>query len=198
MTVALWVAGNASDKNLHRLRQAAIDLRLLSLQRLLRRLPAASTPPDSREERIPDYGTGRELTLGERRSLARCSDRSRFDALLRDPHPMVIRQLLINPKMTETDVLRVSAHRPARPALIEAIASTSWLARRRVRLSVLFNPGSPLGVTVPLIGLSTRDELQDLTRGADLPALVRVTATELLERRPPVWALHNAGTEAIH
>jgi hypothetical protein len=188
LTIALWVAGTARNADLERLRQVALEQRLLSLQRVIRRVPTASLPPEGSEPRIPDYGTGRELTLGERKSLARRSGRQRFDALIKDPHPMVIRELLINPKTTEDDVVRVAAVRPARPTSILAIACTRWLARRRVRMSVLQNPGSPLSVALPLVGLCTRSELLELVRGTDVPPLLRVTASELAERRPPMSA----------
>jgi hypothetical protein len=186
LTIALWAAGMARAADLERLRHVALEQRLLSLQRVIRRVPTATLPPEGSEPKIPDYGTGRELTLGERRSLARRSGRQRFDALIKDPHPMVIRELLSNPKTTEDDVVRVAAVRPARPASILAIASTRWLARRRVRLSVLQNPGSPLSVALPLVGLCTRGELLELARGADVPPLLRITAAELAERRPPL------------
>jgi hypothetical protein len=186
LTIALWAAGRAKMGDLDRLRQVALEQRLLSLQRVIRRVPTATLPPEAAEPRIPDYGTGRELTLGERRSLARRSGRHRFDVLIKDPHPMVIRELLSNPKTTEDDVVRVAAVRPARPASILAIACTRWLAQRRVRLTVLQNPGSPLSVALPLVGLCTRAELLELARAADVPPLVRITASELAERRPPL------------
>jgi hypothetical protein len=186
LTIALWVAGIARPSDLEPLRQVALAERLLSLQRVIRRMPTPSQPPpDAQEPRIPDYGTGRELSLGERRSLARRSGRRAFDALIRDPHPMVIRELLRNPRTTEDDVVRVAAYRPARPSSIEAIAATRWLARRRVRMSVLQNPGAPLAVAVPLVGLCTRSELLELARSTDVAAILRITASELAERRPP-------------
>jgi hypothetical protein len=187
VTIALWVAGSARDAALDGLRQAALAQRLLSLQRVIRRVPVPSQPPEPTEPRIPDYGAGRELTLGERRNLARRSDRQRFDMLLRDPHPMVVSELLTNPKTTEDDVVRLAALRPARPSSIEAIARTRWLARRRVRMTVLLNPGSPPRISLPLVGLCTRTELLELARGADVPVILRITANELADRRPPLF-----------
>jgi hypothetical protein len=195
VTIARWVAGTARESDLARLRQTAFEQRLLSLQRVIRRVPPPSQPPAARESQIPDYGTGRELTLGERRSLARRSGRHRFDALFRDPDPMVIRELLTNPKTTENDVVRVAARRPARPSAILAIARTHWLTQPRVRMSVLQNPGAPLTVALPLVGLCTRSELLQLARGADVTTIVRITAAELAERRAPFWEGAPAGDE---
>lgn len=186
VTIALWTAGTARPADLERLRQAALEQRLLSLQRVIRRVPSTSLAPDLEAARIPDYGAGRELTLGERRSLARRSGRQRFDTLIKDPHPMVIRELLSNPKTTEDDVVRLAADRPARHSTILAIAATRWLARRRVRMTVLLNPGSPGSVALPLVGLCTVSELRELMRGADIPVILRITASELAERRPPL------------
>jgi hypothetical protein len=185
MTIALWVAGMARESDLARLRQTAFAQRLLSLQRVIRRVPTDA--PAAGEAHIPDYGTGRELSLGERRTLARRSDRQGFFALMQDPDPMVIRELLTNPKTTEDDVVRIAAHRPARPTSIEAIARTRWLTRPRVRMSVLQNPGSPAKVALPLVGLCTKTELLQLVRGADVPTIVRITAGELAARRAPLW-----------
>jgi len=198
LTIALWVAGTAREADLDRLRHAALEQRLLSLQRVIRRVPTPSQAPQPSEERIPDYGAGRELSLGERRNLARRADRHGFDALLRDPHPMVVRELLTNPKTTEDDVVRIAAHRPARQSSIEAIARTRWLTRPRVRMSVLLNPGSPPGIAVPLVGLCTRSELLELARGSDVHTIVRITAGELAERRPPLeWEKDLAGVDSL-
>jgi hypothetical protein len=195
VTIALWAAGSAREADLDRLREAALDQRLFSLQRVIRRVPPSSQAPESGEPRVPDYGTGRELTLGERRNLARRSDRQGFDALLRDPHPMVVTELLANPKTTEDDVVRLASLRPARVSSIEAIARTRWLTRGRVRMSVLLNPGSPPRVALPLVGLCTRTELRQLTQGADVPTILRITAGELAERRPPLFGENARDTE---
>jgi hypothetical protein len=100
---------------------------------------------------------------------------------------MVVSELLTNPKTTEDDVIRLAALRPARVTSIEAIARTRWLTRRRIRMTLLLNPGSPPRVTLPLVGLCTRTELLELARGADVPVILRITANELAERRPPLF-----------
>ena len=64
------------------------------------------------KRRVPDFGRGRPLTLGERKSLARTHDRSLIQRVVRDPHPDVVRILLDNPSLTEEDVVRVCAARP--------------------------------------------------------------------------------------
>jgi hypothetical protein len=186
LTVAMLFAALGECELTQRLREQAAGQHLLSLDRLLRAAPTAEEPVVC-EPRVPDYGFGRELTLGERRSLARRPNRRHLEKLLADPHPMVVRQLLHNPKLTEEDVVRLAARRPARiVALREIAASPRWLCRPRVRLSIVLNPGSPPTMSMPLLGLCTRAELVSIIESGAVPLALRATARELLERRPPL------------
>jgi len=184
VAVALCLVRMRETAALGRLRDEALASRLFSLERLLRR-----GEPNVDEElrfRIPNYGAGRELSLGERRSLARRPDRRHFDRLLADPHPMVAQILLGNPRLTQDDVLRIVTRRPANLSVILEVATNPrWIARGRVRHAILLNPTSPNEVAMPLIGLCSRTELEELVGSGQLPLVRRATALELLERRPP-------------
>jgi hypothetical protein len=188
LSLALLFARFGDQGFVERLRSRAETDHLLSLGRLLRTAPAplrSVPPPESAP--VPDYGTGRELTVGERRSLARAPSRTAFDKLLADPHPLVIRQLLENPRLTEDDVVRIATRRPVRPEAVTAIArSERWLKRPRVRLAILLNPGSPPNVAMPLLAACTRTELLEILHGTDTSKVLRSTARELLARRPPL------------
>ncbi|WP_437317267.1 hypothetical protein [Sorangium sp. So ce385] len=185
------LADPAFSDRVAQLRELAASLALLSLSRLLRRkarrreAQPASPAPDERQ--VATSGAGRALTLGERRALARRPTRAAFDALLRDPHPLVIRNLLANPRLTEDDVVRLAARRPASPEVMTEIARhPEWPQRARVRMAIVQNPGAPPEIAVPMVRLLLRPELLQLAAAADVPAVVRAAARELLERRPPV------------
>lgn len=186
LIVAMLLAADGDSPFVERLRQHAEERRLLSLARLLRRgadgaYRSASEPP------VPDYGAGRELTVGERRSLARSPNRKVLEKLLRDPHPLVLRQLLSNPRLTEDDIVRLAARRPLHAATVEVLAeSPRWLRRPRVRLTLLLNPGTPAPVSMPLLAVCTRCELLEVVHGADTPLTLRGSAQELLDRSPPL------------
>jgi hypothetical protein len=131
-------------------------------------------------------GTGRTLTLGERKSLARRPDRNVLERLLLDPHPDVIARLLKNPRLTEDDVVRLAARRPGRPDILTAIArDPKWLHRARVRLTLVLNPDTPGALAAPIVGLLVRQELRLVAGATHVPAHVRALCIEHLERRPP-------------
>ena len=175
-----------------RLREEAAGESLLSLERLVRQPPPSRALPDSEasEPRVPEYVKGRTLTLGERKSLARRPDRAAIDRLLRDPHPVVIRRLLENPRVTEDDVVRLAARRPGQPEVLAEIARTpAWLHRARVRLALILNPDA----TPAECGRAARGpprpprELHLVAEAACVTPHVRaLCASSSLERRPPV------------
>ncbi|HEX4339875.1 MAG TPA: hypothetical protein VH062_28405 [Polyangiaceae bacterium] len=188
LTITLVLVRTDNREVVEALRREASAQNLFSLERLIRPAPPPSIHAPSIEElRIPDYGTGRELSLGERKSLARRPDRRSIDKLCVDPHPLVIRQLLENPKMVEDDAIRIATIRPARAAALrELVQSHRWLSRPRVRMAVLLNPGSPSELTMPLLGLCTREELRDVLKSTETSIVLRATAQELVARRPPL------------
>jgi hypothetical protein len=179
-----------------RLREEAAGNSLLALGRLVRATPDVSltsltptrsaSPVNPDDEHVPDYGRGRTLTLGERKSLARRPDRETVEKLVRDPHPEVIRKLLANPRLTEDDVVRLVSKRPSRADILTAIArSPKWVRRTRVRLSLLLHPDLPSELASPIIGLLVRQELRLVAQSTHVPAPVRALCLEHLERRPP-------------
>lgn len=184
--VVLMIVGAPAAEIWADLRTEAVSQALFSLERILR-FDASEFALSELESPVPDYGAGRELTLGERRTLARRSARQQIDRLLLDPHPMVIEELLRNPRLTEDDLVRLAARRPARVAALAALLrAPRWLTSERVRLSVLFNPGAPDCLAVPLTALCSRQHLKEIVDSAHLPASVRTVALERLERLPPL------------
>jgi hypothetical protein len=171
------------------LREEAAAAPYLALERLVRQ-PVSVAPtrevPEPEEDRVPDYGRGRPLTLGERKALARKPDRAMTERLLRDPHPDVIRQLLANPRLTEDDVLALAARRPCRPDVLTEIArAPKWSQRTRIRMALVLNPDTPSAIAAPLTGLLLRHELRLVSETSTVPPAVRALCHEHLERRPP-------------
>lgn len=187
LAVVALLAHLHDDPILEQLGRESAALALPNLGRLLRRAPEVASHLDDPPARTPDYGRGRELSLGERKFLARRPSRSAFDKLLRDPHPQVIAQLLVNPRLTEDDVVRLAARRPAAVDALRMIAKTGWLMRPRVRLALIHNPGTPSAIAVPLVALCTVPELREVIGNADCSPVLQSVAAEFSSARsiPP-------------
>ena len=118
---------------------------------LARALQRDAVAEEAETQRIPDFGKGRTVTLGERKSLARSNDRNLLARVLRDPHPHVIRILLGNPTVTETDVVRLCARRPVSTEVLrEVFRSARWIVRYQIKVALALNPYTPLDVALQL------------------------------------------------
>lgn len=187
----------AMTERIGELRALSVESALHPLARLLRKKITKTAnrkhaPPSPAEER---GGSGRvaktgarPLTLGERKALARTiRTKGALQKLLADPHPAVIRNLLANPRITEDDIIRLVARRPASAEILgEVVRHPAWPMRPRVRMAILQNPGSPAEIAVPLVRLLVRPELREIAAAADIAPVVRAAAAELLARRPPI------------
>lgn len=136
--------------------------------------------------RAPQLNLDREVTLGERRTLARRPDRGLIDRLLTDPDPGVIANLLHNPRITEADVVRVASRRPNTAAVLDAVFRARWSTRPEVQIALVLNPYSPVDLACGLVPLLDRRTIKRVRREANLHPAVRTTAGVVLgEYDPP-------------
>lgn len=133
----------------------------------------------------------RPLTLGERKSLARTKNRDLLALLARDPHPDVVAILLGNPQVTERDVVRIAAHRPGIPAALRAIAEhPRWLAARHVRLALVHNPATELGLAIRIIATLLRGDIETIVHNEALHS-------EIIAQARLTLALADASSTAL-
>lgn len=140
------------------------------------------------EVRLP---AGREITLGERRSMARGHDRVFLERLLLDPSPLVIRNLLHNPNLRVQDVLTVATRRPSTPELaLEVALNTRWFKLHKIREALVQNPYSSTGLSLRLLPTLRVQTLRRIRNAGDLHPAVHDTArmlVELREQRTAPW-----------
>lgn len=149
-----------------------------AVMRVLRTLPAAdaAVPPLD-----PELA---EIPLGRRRSLARGDDVRLLEKLARDSDPLVIRQLLTNPRLREPDVLRIAALRPVHAATLEEIErNPRWWQRARVRAALARNPYCPVQIALRAVETLSLPVLREMRRDPDLhPELLRHVDDEVARR----------------
>ena len=188
LALAVLLAQRMDSAWLWALYQTAKRSGLIHLERLVR--PTSSSGPPAREAveiPVPNYGGARPLTVGERRTLARRPTRVQLERLLHDPHPLVIAQVLESPPLTEEDVITIATRRPAYvPALQLLAQSPRWIIRRRVRLSLILNPGCPHGLAVPFLSTCPREDLKLIIETTTTSIVLRAVAHELYQRLPPL------------
>jgi uncharacterized protein (UPF0147 family) len=168
-----------------RLYEAAIARNLPAIARLfLVASPQGTLPPQLTKQLGPERPlrpTDRPLTLGERKALARTHRRDQLILLVRDPHPMVVAILLDNPHVTEQDVVRMAAARPAVPESLAKIAAhPRWAVRHAIKRALVLNPATPLADAIRIATTLRVQELAELAEDPSVPETLRRHASEVL------------------
>jgi hypothetical protein len=172
--------------------EAAIEANLPAIARLfLVASPTAPVPPTLKKQLGPERPlrpTDRPMTLGERKSLARTHRRDKLALMVRDPHPAVVEILLSNPHVTESDIVKMAAARPAVPESLSKIAiHPRWSVRHAVKRALVLNPATPLADAIRIATTLKAAELTEIAGDASLPELLRQHAAEVLENVRVQW-----------
>jgi uncharacterized protein (UPF0147 family) len=168
-----------------RLYTAAVDRNLPAIARLfLSASPQGQLPQQLKRQLGPERPlrpTDRPLTLGERKSLARTHRRDKLSLMVRDPHPDVVTILLDNPHVTESDIVKMAAARPAVPdSLTKIAAHPRWSVRHAVKRALVLNPSTPLADAIRIATTLRSAELAELAADPSLPELLRKHAADVL------------------
>jgi hypothetical protein len=123
-----------------------------------------------------------DLRLGERITLGRLATPGVLFLLLADPDPRVLEGCLENPRLRESDLLAALRRPDVSVALLQAAAgSFRWAESYAVRLALVLEPRSPLGVALAQISSLTRRDLLRVAGTAPLAPLVRTAAQRLAD-----------------
>jgi len=121
------------------------------------------------------------LTLGERRSLARSHLIKHLEKLLSDPDPVVIENLLNNPRITEKEVLKIASKRPNSPHVLKRVAlHKKWSKRYDVLKAVSRNPYTPTRISIALVEFMLVQDLSAISEDTTIHPEVKQAAKEVL------------------
>jgi hypothetical protein len=168
-----------------RLYEAAVTRNLPAIARLfLVASPPGMVPAELKKQLGPERPlrpADRPLTLGERKALARTHLREKLLLMIRDPHPHVVAILLDNPHVTESDVVRMAAARPAVPESLGKIAAhPRWSVRHPIKRALVLNPSTPLPDAIRIATTLRAPELAELAGDHALPEPLRRHARDVL------------------
>jgi len=131
--------------------------------------------------------TGEDLTLGEKKSLARSPHRAVIKSLLFDESSAVIHILLKNPKLTETDVLKIASKRPVKEAILsEVFLTQKWLNRYEVKKALIYNPYTSPHISLGLIHFIKLQDLVSMSSQNVFHPILKAAITELIRKKQEI------------
>jgi len=142
-------------------------------------------------------------TLGFLKTLARTArDPDALSRLAQASSPAVVRNLLLNPRLTEDRVVRLAARRPAGTGPLVEVWRSRWGQRHAVRRALVLNPYLPPEVGVKVLPLLFRADWEEVAKDGGLHPSLRAEARSLLalgrtevagSERPPPPELEDEG-----
>jgi hypothetical protein len=138
------------------------------------------------DETLPEGFSRRlgSLTVGQRKQMGRDRRRKNIELLLFDSNPMVIRELLNNPRITERDVVRIASRHRAPPEVLDEICRADrWMTQYNVRKALVFNPQTPISFALGLLNhLQEKDLRLVFTGGTSRKELIEAARERLRSR----------------
>ncbi len=194
MAGALWLIRQRLDDDYDLLKsifEAAHRDEREAVLAVLRDPPPHKELPEGKRLPEPDLPKGDEITLGERRQMARGNNRLFLERLLLDPSQVVVAQLLDNRHLTEQDVVLIGSRRPNTSDILQTVVlHKRWYVRREVRFTVVMNPYNATGISLKLLATLGIQKLRKVRNSTHLhPAVTEAAArlVELREQRTAPW-----------
>jgi hypothetical protein len=104
--------------------------------------------------------------------------------LVRDRSPIVVRAVLLSPKLNDIDVERIAGMRGTSEEALRIIAGRPrWLRRYTVLHNLVFNPKTPPGIALQLVRRLSQRDLMLMSRDRGVSEAVRRVAKDMVERR---------------
>jgi len=132
------------------------------------------------QDQLPD------MRIGEKITLAKIATAPVLARLLAENDARIAEACLINPRLREEDLLSAVRQDTVPPALLEkAAASPRWRERYALRLALVLQPRSPLGVALGQISSLLERDLERVAGTAGLRPLLQAAAARLLQASRP-------------
>ena len=162
---------------------------LASLELGLKRVSRFFTDLPPQKKSFSGYDTEEDakmdlITLGERRAMAKGWIKDKLDRLLSDPDPIVIANILNNPKITEKEIVKVASKRPNSPNVLRLISTHKrWGTRYVIKKVLVQNPYTPPRISLGLLEFLFSQDLKEVVKDGMLHPQVRMAAKERLEEK---------------
>ena len=104
--------------------------------------------------------------------------------LVRDRSPLVVRAVMLSPKLNEMEIEQIAGMRSTSEEALRMIGSKGrWLRRYTVLRNLSFNPKTPAGIALQLLRRLSQRDLMLMSRDRNVTDTVRKVARDILEHR---------------
>jgi hypothetical protein len=138
-------------------------------------LPAPAEPSAPREKAL--WAQIRDMNAGERIKLALKGNKDARMILLRDANRQIRRLVLLNPRISEEEILMIAKDRNTDEEILVVLAeSRDWTKAYGLRIALVENARTPVPHALRLLATLGERDLARLGRSKNVPNVVAATA----------------------
>ncbi len=127
------------------------------------------------------YQRIQRMKVAEKVQFALRAGKDARSLLLKDPNRQVAQAVLASPKITEDEILLIAQSRNVSDDILRTVGKNKeWLKNYAVIFSLVNNPKTPLGISMPLLASIRVKDLGILSKNRNIPEAIRTGATRLL------------------
>lgn len=136
-------------------------------------------------DRVPLAIKIQQMNVTERVKLALTGGKEARTLLMQDPNRVVQIAVLDNPKITSSEVVGFANSRNISDDALRKIAENrEWAKLYSVRLALVKNPKTPVGIALKLVSTLIPQDLKLLAKSKSVPSVIVQAARRQLERGP--------------
>jgi hypothetical protein len=127
-----------------------------------------------------------KLNVGEKVQLAMKGGKEIRGILLKDTSKEVVKKVMENPKITESEVDLISKSRSVSDDVLRMISKKKeWMKNYSIMLGIVSNPKTPAGVAMPFVKSVKKKDLVLLEKNKNVSQAVRAMAKKFLAIKRP-------------
>jgi hypothetical protein len=141
------------------------------------REPEAPPPPAARSL----YAQILTMSVAEKIKLSLRGNKDARMILIRDTNKMIRRLVLMNPRISDGEVISVCRNRSADEELLRLVSDRrEWLRNYQVRLSLCTNPKTPIVIALRQLSFLSERDVRTLAKSKNVTATVSAQARRLV------------------
>lgn len=125
-----------------------------------------------------------KMTIPQKIKLALKGNKSARMYLIRDPNKQISTSVLSNPKITEDEISFMVRNKSTPEHIIREIGkNNTWINNYSIARDVVFNPKTPLDISMNLLGRLSLSDIEKLSKSRDVPTALKNQAMRIFQSK---------------
>lgn len=126
----------------------------------------------------------KQMSLSEKIRMAVVGDAAARSILIRDPNRMVSHAAISSPSMSEPEAAAIAHSKEVSEDILRYIGNRKeWLRSYEVKRALVFNPKTPVGISMRFLGHLRNNDLKLLAKSRGVPNPLKTAAKQRLEKK---------------